>query len=92
MNAVVVMLPAVLRPYAGDASQLEIEADTVGRLLECLAVGHPLLHARLVTPDGELRRYVNVFVGNASIRDGAGLATRLDGGSVVTILPAVAGG
>ncbi len=41
------MLPAVLSPYAGDASQLQIDADTVGQLLERIGTEHPLLHARL---------------------------------------------
>jgi molybdopterin converting factor small subunit len=92
MSQVVVMLPGVLRAFADDASAIEVEARTVGEALEHVGARFPLLLARLVTPGGELRRYVNVFVGEISIRQAEGLATRLDAGAVVTILPAVAGG
>jgi molybdopterin converting factor small subunit len=57
-----------------------------------LAGRHPQLVQRLLTPEGELRPFVNVFVGRANIRGLQGLATPVPPGAVVSILPAVAGG
>jgi molybdopterin converting factor small subunit len=92
MADVVVRIPAALRTFAGDVAELRAAAGTVREVLGELGGRHPQLLQRLLTPEGELRPFVNIYVGRASVRAMAGLATRVADGEVVTILPAVAGG
>jgi molybdopterin converting factor small subunit len=64
----------------------------VGTALARLGEGREALLSRILTPEGELRPYVNVFVGERNARHLDGLATILAEGEVVAIIPAVAGG
>lgn len=92
MTRVTVQIPSPLRPFAAGAAQVEVEANDVSGALRALGAGREALLARVLTPEGELRPYVNVFVGDRNIRRLDGLATRLSDGEVVAIIPAVAGG
>jgi len=92
MSEIVVRLPAALLAFAGDEHELGAAAGTVAEVMRELAGRHPQLVQRLLTPEGELRPFVNVFVGRANIRGLQGLATPVPPGAVVSILPAVAGG
>lgn len=89
---VTVRIPTPLRPYADGAAELAVEGATVHQLLQNMAARHDGLVQRLLTPEGELRRYVNVFVGSDNVNALEGLATALREGDVVSIIPAVAGG
>jgi molybdopterin converting factor small subunit len=92
MAEVVVRIPAALRTFAGGAAELRATAGTVGEVLREIGGNHPQLLQRVLTPDGELRPFVNIFIERTSVRAMSGLATRVADGAVVTILPAVAGG
>lgn len=92
MNRIVVQIPPPLRPFADDAAELVVEAATVGEALERIGAERAALRARIVTPEGTLRPYVNVFVGERNVRQLDGLGTALSDGDVVAIIPAVAGG
>ena len=89
--AVVVRIPAQLRPLTGGEGETEVEASSVGEALEALFERYDGLRDR-ITENGELRRFVNVYAGGEDIRFGKGLDTPLGDGDEVTILPAVAGG
>ena len=92
MNHVVVRLPAALRPFAGGAGELHAPAGTLADVISSLGKQHPQLRSRLLTPEGTLRPFVNVFVGHDNVRDLQGLGTIVPDGAEVFILPAVAGG
>ena len=92
MSSVTVHIPPPLRPFADQAAALEVEAATVGEALARVGAGREALISRVLTPEGELRPYVNVFVGERNTRHLDGLATTLDDGDVIAIIPAVAGG
>jgi molybdopterin converting factor small subunit len=92
MNHVVVRLPAALRPFADGATELHVPAGTLADIIRALGGRHPALLSRLLTPEGSLRPYVNVFVGSMNSRDLQGLGTVVPDGTEVSILPAVAGG
>lgn len=92
MITVTVRIPTPLRPYTGEAAELTIEGATIGDVLQNMAERYDGLVQRLLTPEGELRRYVNIFVGSDNISARQGLATPLGDGDVVSIIPAVAGG
>ncbi len=88
---ITVKIPSQLRAATGGAPELSADGSTVGEVLDSVFEQHDDLKQR-ITQDGELRRFVNVYVGGEDIRYGEGLATAIDDGSEITILPAVAGG
>ena len=92
MTEIAVRIPAALQAFAGGQRELRAAPGTVADVLQQLAQPHPQLVQRLLTPEGELRPFVNVFIGRANVRSQLGLATPVPAGEVMTILPAVAGG
>lgn len=89
--AVTVKIPTQLRATTGGQADLSADGSTVGEILDAVFAEHGDLKDR-ITEDGELRRFVNVYVGGEDIRFGDGLETAVADGAEVTILPAVAGG
>jgi sulfur-carrier protein len=89
--AVKVKIPSQLRAATGGQAELAADGTTVGEVLDAIFDEHTELKAR-ITDDGEVRRFVNVYVGGEDIRFGEGLGTGVEDGAEVTILPAVAGG
>jgi molybdopterin synthase sulfur carrier subunit len=87
-----VRIPTQLRSLAGGASEVEVESTQVAGVLKALEAAHPGFHDRLFDDNGKLRRFVNVFVAEEDIRFLQGLETPVEPGSVVSIVPAVAGG
>ncbi len=90
--AIEVKIPTILRTYTGGAKSVEGKGDTLSALFDDLDANHPGLKGRLVTEDGELHRFVNVYVNDEDVRFTGSLDTALSDGDAVTILPAVAGG
>jgi sulfur-carrier protein len=88
---VVVKIPTQLRNLTGNEAEAEVEGASVGEALDALYERFDGLRER-ITEDGELRRFVNVYVGGEDIRFGEGLDTPVGEGDEITILPAVAGG
>ena len=89
--AITVKLPTQLRDTVGGAASVQAEGATVGEALESVFTAHGELRDRLYQ-DGDLRRFVNVYLGGEDIRFLDGLKTELPDGAELTILPAVAGG
>jgi molybdopterin synthase sulfur carrier subunit len=88
---VTIKIPAQLRTLTGNEAETEVEGSSVGEALDALYERFEGLRER-ITEDGELRRFVNVYVSGEDIRFGDGLDTPVDDGDEITILPAVAGG
>lgn len=89
--AVLVRIPTQLRDATGGAATADAEGATVGEVLDSLYGRFGELQDR-ITQDGDLRRFVNVYVGGEDVRFLDGLDTGVADGDEVTILPAVAGG
>jgi MoaD family protein len=89
--AVTVKIPTQLRAATGGQSEVEVSGATVGDVLDAVFDAHGDLRDR-ITQDGDLRRFVNVYVSGEDIRFQNGLQTQINDGDEVTILPAVAGG
>ncbi len=89
---VTVKIPTQLRAVTGGAAETSGAGATVGEVLESLYREHEELRDRIAGDDGELRRFVNVYLAGEDIRFLDGLATPVADGSELTILPAVAGG
>ena len=89
--AITVKIPAQLRAATGGEGELQVDGATVGEALDAVFQQHDGLRER-ITQDGDLRRFVNVYVSGEDIRFQEGLETAVNDGDEVTILPAVAGG
>jgi MoaD family protein len=90
--SITVKIPTQLRPVTGGEAETTVEdAATVGEVLDGLYERYDGLRER-IAEDGDLRRFVNVYVGGEDIRFLDGLETAVEDGDEVTILPAVAGG
>src|SRR5439155_22053956 len=90
--AIEVRIPTILRTYTGGAKAVEGTGDTLADLLTDLDSRHPGLRGRLITAEGGLHRFVNVYVNDEDVRFLGALDAKLSDGDAVTMLPAVAGG
>ena len=87
-----VRIPTILRTYTGGEKAVDASGATLSALIDDLEVSHPGIKDRLVEGQGELRRFVNVYVNDEDVRFTGGLQTALSDGDQVVVLPAVAGG
>ncbi|MEM8905602.1 MAG: ubiquitin-like small modifier protein 1 [Actinomycetota bacterium] len=90
--AVTVRLPTVLRPHANGATTVEVEGTTVKEIVDTLVGDFPGIGPNLLADDGQLHRFVNVYVNDEDIRYIDQLDTEVADGDEVSLLPAVAGG
>ena len=90
--AIEVRIPTILRTYTGGDKAVSGAGDTLTALLDDLDSRHSGLRGRLITDEGSLHRFVNVYVNDEDVRFLGGLETKLADGDSVTVLPAVAGG
>ena len=89
--AIEVRIPTILRTYTGGEKAVTAEGATLAALIDDLEVNHPGIKERLME-DGELRRFINIYVNDEDVRFIGGLEAGLADGDSVVVLPAVAGG
>jgi sulfur-carrier protein len=87
-----IKVPPVLRPQTDGESEVAVEGATVGEALRALAERHPGTKEQLFSPEGDLNRYVNVYLNDEDVRVLDGLETDASQSDTVVILPAMAGG
>jgi molybdopterin synthase sulfur carrier subunit len=87
-----VKIPPVLRASVGGEKEVAASGDSVGEVLRDLAASHPATETQLFSADGELNRYVNVYLNDEDVRVLDGLDTVVADGDTLVILPAMAGG
>ena len=87
-----VKIPPVLRSSTGGAKEVEAEGANVGEVLKALAAQHPATESQLFSEEGELNRYVNVYLNDEDVRVLDGLDTAVGPNDTIVILPAMAGG
>jgi molybdopterin converting factor small subunit len=87
-----VKIPPVLRPSVGGERELTAAGQSVGEVLHQLAQSHPATQEQLFGSDGQLNRYVNVYLNDEDVRVLGGLETAVADEDVLVILPAMAGG
>jgi len=88
----VVRIPTVLRPQVGGNKELELAGGTVGEVVAALTTEYPSLKSQLLTAEGDLNRFVNVYVNGQDVRYLDGLSTAVGERDEVRLLPAMAGG
>jgi MoaD family protein len=87
-----VRIPSVLRPAVGGQKELDVDGSTVGEVIDGLIARFPSLRDQLLTGEGELNRFVNVYVNGQDVRYLGGLGTTVEPRDEVRLLPAMAGG
>ena len=90
--AVTIRIPTTFRELAKGNSSISSDARTLGELLEQIRTEYPDFVNRVLDEEGNLQRFVNIFLDDEDVRFLGGLATELERGQVVSIVPAVAGG
>lgn len=88
----IVRIPPVLRPHTGGQPEVEASGADVGAVLRALTAEYPETEAQLFGEDGDLNRYVNIYLNDEDVRVLDGLGTSVADGDTVVILPAMAGG
>jgi MoaD family protein len=87
-----VKIPPVLRSSTGGEKEVAADGATVGEVLRALAGEHPDTERQLFAEDGQLNRYVNVYLNDEDVRVLQGLDTPVGDSDTLVILPAMAGG
>ncbi|MGI8802594.1 MAG: ubiquitin-like small modifier protein 1 [Solirubrobacteraceae bacterium] len=87
-----IKIPPVLRASVGGEKEVTAPGDNVGDVLRGLAEAHPATQTQLFSAEGQLNRYVNVYLNDEDVRVLDGLDTNVGQGDVLVILPAMAGG
>jgi molybdopterin converting factor small subunit len=87
-----IRIPPVLRPSVGGEREVSADGSNVGEVLHALAGAHPETEGQLFGADGDLNRYVNVYLNDEDVRVLGGLDTEVGDDDVLVILPAMAGG
>ncbi|CAN5599186.1 MoaD/ThiS family protein [soil metagenome] len=91
-ETIIVLIPAPLRRYTGGESKVSSSGSNVTEVLASLESSFPGLRDRIVEENGEIRRFVNVFVNGQNVRKLDGIATITSDGDEIGIVPAMAGG
>jgi sulfur-carrier protein len=89
--AVEVRIPTILRPYTRGAKAVDGAPGTLAEVIDSVETDHPGIKERLIE-DGDLRRFINVYVNDEDVRYLGSLETPVNDGDTVSLLPAVAGG
>ena len=90
--AVEIRIPTVFRRYTEGLSVIEVNPGTVGDLIDQIETRFPEMKGQLVTEDGELHRFVNVYLNDEDVRYLEKLDTKVSDGDSVSLLPSVAAG
>jgi len=91
-DTVTVRIPTALRPQVGDQESLQVPGQTVGAVLGSLNTDYPDFGKRLFKTEGEVNRFINIYVNDEDIRFMENLETPVKAGDEVSIVPAIAGG
>jgi len=87
-----VLIPYALRSFTERNAEVEVNGGTAGDAINALANAYPALKTHLFTEDGQLRDFINLFVGGANINSLQGLNTPIADNGELMIVPAIAGG
>jgi molybdopterin converting factor small subunit len=87
-----VIIPTPLRKFTNQTTKLNVEAGTVGEIIQAITQEYPDLKKHLLDPQGAIRSFVNIFAGDQDIRDLQSENTPVNASTIISIVPAIAGG
>ncbi len=90
--ALTIHIPTALRKFTKDEESIEVNAQTVADILNRIEERHAGFRSRVCDNNGELRRFINIYVNGEDVRFLDNLATRVPDGAEVSIIPAISGG
>ncbi|MDR2162249.1 MAG: MoaD/ThiS family protein [Desulfovibrio sp.] len=90
--AVTLLIPSALRSFTDRRAAVRVEGKNVGEALSALTDSYPDIRAHLYDGKGELRPFVNLYLGETNIKNTGGTATPLQDGDEVILVPSIAGG
>ncbi len=89
---ITIRIPTPLRSMTGGKGEIEGKGNSIGELIEQINVAHPGLKDRICDEQGEIRRFINIYLNQEDIRFLTGRDTPVGDGDEVSIIPAIAGG
>ena len=90
--SIVVRIPTPLRRLTNGQDKVDVEADSLGGVIDAMNEQYPGLRDRICDDQGQLRNFVNVYVNGEDVRFLQGLDTPTTAGDEISVVPAVAGG
>jgi len=90
--AVTLRIPTPLRTFTGGADEIKVEGATVGAAIAALEAAHPGIRERILSDEGKVLRFVNIFLNDDDVRFLDGLESTVNSGDSISIVPAIAGG
>ena len=87
-----VIIPTPLRKFTNNTARLDIQADNIEKTVQELTINFPELKKHLLDDKGQIRSFVNIFVGDSDIRDLQQGQTSVKADTIISIVPAIAGG
>jgi molybdopterin converting factor small subunit len=87
-----VIIPTPLRKFTNQTARIQVEAGTVGEIIEKVTSDFPELKKHLLDAQGSVRSFVNIFSGDEDIRDLQKEKTPVNDSTIISIVPAIAGG
>jgi len=88
----ILRIPTPLRTYTNGLAEVRVEGTTVESAMQSLIKQFPTMRPHLYNGQGELRPFVNLFLGEDNIKDLQGLSTPLQDGDRIMLIPSIAGG
>ena len=89
---ITIHIPTPLRAYTEKNASVLVSANTVQEALDALLAQYPALGKHLIDPQGKLRSFINIYLGDEDIRFLEQTATELTEGDELSIIPSIAGG
>lgn len=87
-----ILIPTPLRKFANNQSAIEVSNTTIGGTIHELAEKHPDLKKHLLDESGDIRKFIRIYLGDEDIKVLGGSSTPVSESSVISIIPAIAGG
>ncbi len=87
-----ILIPTPLRPFVNNQSSIQTSESTIGLALKDLSINFPKIKNYIFDDNGDLRKYINIYLNDKDIRDLEGDQTKLSDNDEVSLVPAIAGG
>ncbi len=90
--SVIIRIPTPLRPMVNGEAELKVDVYTIASIFDTIEKNHPGFKSRICDAEGNIRRFINIYINDTDVRTLMGIKTQLKDGDTLSIIPAVAGG
>jgi adenylyltransferase/sulfurtransferase len=85
-------VPALMKSYIDNQTDVQLYGCTIAEALDNLTTRYPAIKPHIMDKNGDLRRYVNLFINSTNIKDLDGVQTRVKENDKIILLPSISGG